>query len=300
MPVSMNQLRAFYRVAASQSLSKAADQLQVSQPSLSKQLQRLEQHYQIILFNRGRHGMTLTPEGQALYDQVRGLGQIEHKAETLLNQIQGVQRQVLRVGIGSVQVMMPVIGDFHRQYPDIELEVIVAGSEDLQHRLLEREFDIGILHTEQEPPEFRRLDLMQQSLELVLPVDHTLLQQPPNTLQDLLSEQFIFRADGSKTQRLVNEWLQQQGITLEPLLCFNSQESQREAVAAGMGIAFVFQGETPPDSRLTTLSLQHLQPPNLYQSMIWSKTVSEQAVIQQFVQFMIHHYQQLHYSQDSL
>lgn len=300
MPVSMNQLRAFYRVATSQSLSKAADQLQVSQPSLSKQLQRLEQHYQITLFNRGRHGMTLTPEGQALYDQVRGLGQIEHKAETLLNQIQGVQRQVLRVGIGSVQVMMPVIGDFHRQYPDIELEVIVAGSEDLQHRLLEREFDIGILHTEQEPPEFRRLDMMQQSLELVLPVDHTLLQQPPNTLQDLLREQFIFRADGSKTQSLVNEWLQQQGITLEPLLCFNSQESQREAVAAGMGIAFVFQGETPPDSRLTTLSLQHLQPPSLCQSMLWSKTVSEQAVIKQFVQFMIHHYQQLHYSHNAL
>ncbi|WP_084623896.1 LysR family transcriptional regulator [Oceanospirillum beijerinckii] len=295
MPLSMNQLRAFYWVAKSQSLSKAANQLQVSQPSLSKQLQRLEQHYQITLFNRGRHGMTLTSDGQALYDQVRGLGQIEHKAEALLNQVQGRQRQVLRVGIGSAQVMMPVIGAFHHQYPDTELDVIVAGSEDLQHKLLEREFDIGILHTEQEFPEFRRLDLMPQSLELVLPIDHRLLQRPLNTLQDLLNERFIFRADGSKTQSLVNKWLWQQGITLEPLLSFNSQESQREAVAAGMGIAFVFQGETPPDSRLTTLSLSHLQPPSLCQSVIWSKAVSEQAVIQQFVQFMIHHYQQQHH-----
>ena len=294
MSISMNQLRAFYRVADSQSLSKAADFLGVSQPSLSKQLQRLEQHYQVVLFFRGRHGMQLTEQGRALYEQVKGLDHIEQRAEALLNQIQGGQRRVLRLGIGSVQVMMPVVGAFHRQHPDIELELTVAGSDDLRTRLQEREFDIGILHTEQDDPEFRRLDLIRQSLELMVPVDHPVQEGMDVCFEHLQQEAFIFRADGSRTQRLVNDWLMRQQVSITPAFCFPSQESQREAVAAGLGIAFIFQGETPPDQRLRTVRVNHLQPPELHQSLLWSHSVADQPVVRAFIRFMISYYQTMY------
>ena len=288
MSVPMNQLRAFYWVARLQSLSRAAQQLNISQPSLSKQLQRLEQSYQILLFDRGRRGMRLTSHGQALYQQVQGLGRIEENADVVLNQLQHTQQQKLRIGIGSVQLLMPLIGQFHQQHSDIELDVVVAGSQDLQQQLQELEFDIGIFHASKLPDDFRRLQLCQQHLELMVAADHPLSQQSHVDSWQLLTRYpFIFRSDGSLTQSLVNQWLSHNQIELKPLLSFNSQESQREAVAAQMGIAFVFSDETPPDSRLTTISLQPLTPPQFVQSILWPSFLSNNPALKQFVEFML-------------
>ena len=145
--MNITQLRYFHAVCTYHSLSNAAEYLHISQPSLSNSIKELEQEFGVVLFHRHHRGMTLTAEGEALFhSSLEILRGVDH-AESLMRGL-GKERKRLRLGvppmIGSM-ILPKIYRTFTAQNPDVALEIIEGGRQELMQRLREERVDMVFL-----------------------------------------------------------------------------------------------------------------------------------------------------------
>jgi DNA-binding transcriptional LysR family regulator len=151
--LTLQQLRYFLAVAEEKHFTRAAEQVNVAQPSLSKQIQGLEAELGAPLFSRVRGNVALTAAGEALMPIARRILADVDVARLEVGELVGLRRGRVRVGATPslcVSVFADVLGRYHRQYPGIRLLVEEGGSRDLSTALVRGELDLALIIV---PPE---------------------------------------------------------------------------------------------------------------------------------------------------
>ncbi len=145
--MNLNQLKYFHTVCIYGSLVEAAECLYISQPSLSSAIKALEKEFGVALFNRRHSGMELTSEGKVLFEMSKDILSRADQLESTMKDI-GKERSVLRLGvppmIGSL-VLPCIYRDFCVLHPEITLEIVEAGSNELLNLLSENYLDTILL-----------------------------------------------------------------------------------------------------------------------------------------------------------
>ncbi len=174
--MEINQLRYFCAVASTGSFTKAAEQEDIAQPSLSQQVRKLEREIGSPLFERlGRHNR-LTPYGEALLPQAQSiLRQIAEAEACVTNLRQGVQGR-LRIGVIPTILpywLAPRLGEFAAQFPDVDLQLQEATTQRLIESLQAGELDAAVASLPVQSPDIVCSELFRESLCLAVSPHHS-------------------------------------------------------------------------------------------------------------------------------
>lgn len=148
--MNIKQLRYFIGIVRHRSFSKAAEELGLTQPALSLQIQKLEEECEFMLIDRSRKPLGISPEGVIFYEKALQILQLVDDLDRLsVDMIDGVERQ-LRVGIipTLAPYLVPLFAkDLKEKYPEVHLEIVECIADDIVNKLNYNELDLGILAT---------------------------------------------------------------------------------------------------------------------------------------------------------
>lgn len=256
MQLKVRQLRVFEAVATSNSFSRAAEQLGMTQPAVSMVVRQIEQALGTVLFHRqGRR--LLSDAGQELLMHARIiLAQVRAAEEAMAFYSPDGQQEstaglrgLLHLGVvQTANYFAPrLLSGFHQRHPDVHLKLTVAKRAQILKLLAERQLDIAITGYPPSEADMEAQAFARHPHCMVASVDHPLAHKPHLTWADLRHESFIFREPGSSTRLFLEQLLQGQAIQAGQRLELSGNETVKHAVMENLGIsllsAHVFQVE---------------------------------------------------------
>ena len=148
MNQNLSSYRIFYAVANTGNISKTAKELYISQPAISKSIQKLEENLGVKLFARSSRGVTLTPEGELLYTHVKSAFETLAIGEDKLRRSVALGMGNLSIGASSTlckYILLPYLKDFIKQYPHINISISCHSTNHTLKLLEDRKLDIGLI-----------------------------------------------------------------------------------------------------------------------------------------------------------
>jgi DNA-binding transcriptional LysR family regulator len=242
--MNVDQLKAFHRVAAVGSFTKAARELFLTQSAVSQQIRALEDEIGSRLFDRSGKKIRLTGEGEALLSYAQRLFDLHEEIETLFGGLKTLERGRIAVGATAVigtYFMPAVISDYHRRYPGIEIDLRMGNSEQILRMILDREVDLGIagMITKQETLE--SVFIHREKLLFVCSPQNPLAARKGVTLDELERIPFIWREKGTQTLTIVKRWFQENAAGTFPrqTLSLANMEAAKRIVEEGYGVTII-------------------------------------------------------------
>jgi aminoethylphosphonate catabolism LysR family transcriptional regulator len=250
------QLRAFHAVATTGGFSRAAARLGLTQPAVSDQVRKLEEGYDVRLFDRHNRSVSLTPLGQRLLEITRRYFDAEQAADALLSDSRALRVGHIRVSADAPLHVMPVIADFRARHPGVTVSLRRGNSDAVLRHLLDFTADIGVLaHV---PPGETRLEvrpLREDPFVALVARDHPWAARAAVRMADLDGVPLVFRETGSTTRAAIEAAFARHALAPRVVLEVEGREAVREAVALGMGVGFVSGSEIGHDGRLAAVTL---------------------------------------------
>ncbi len=254
MPISHAHLRSFHAVALHGSFTRAAEALNITQPTLSGQVRELEERYGTKLFVRHGRRVELTDLGQSAFEITRQLFRYENEVEQLLQSARALTSGQLRVGADSPYIATPLLGQFQRLYPGIQISIQYGNSQQLMRWLDARRCDVAFLPNI--PDGEAHLDAIRLApgrLVVFVSRDHPWAERRVVTIAELVSQRIVLRERGSRTRSIFEDAVAAAGHELGDVMEISGREGVREAVAAGFGVGIVAENELLADKRLRAL-----------------------------------------------
>jgi len=242
MNINLDLYRIFYVVAKSESISKAAESLYISQPAITFQIKKLEEQLGISLFTRTKHGVILTDEGKVLFDYVKmGIESITNGENTLSN-LKNLDSGIIRIGASTTvcrHIVMPFLEKFHELYPKIDIQIVNNLTTNLLKELRNGNLDILFLNMPMnENKDLKIIPLTDVQDIFVGNKKYYDITNGKLNLKDLNSLPLIFQKSPSNTRTYLNNYLKNNDIDLKPQLEVVSYNLIMDLVKAGFGIGY--------------------------------------------------------------
>ncbi|MCS6765207.1 MAG: LysR substrate-binding domain-containing protein [Candidatus Protistobacter heckmanni] len=233
------QLRSFHAVAKEGGFTAAADYLNVGQPTVTEQVRDLEDRFGVELFFRRGKSVGLTPAGEQLFSVTRGMFGHEEEAMQLLQNLNGHQTGLLRVGAVSPPIAIDLLARVEQAFPDLKLDLSLSTEDETLARIKDFEIDVGILALVSRDPRLHVAPYRSHPIVAIVHRDDPLAAKASIGLRELAAQPLILREPSSKTRQVVEHAAERAGLKLRPKLEINSREAIFHAVRAGMGLGFV-------------------------------------------------------------
>lgn len=247
-----DQLRYLEAAIRLGSMRRAADFLEITQPSLTQQIRRLEEELNVILLIRRSTGVLPTDAAQRLLPHLRVALQAENALHQEASAISGLQTGHVRlatVPTASRMFVPQTVHEFRREYPNIQFEVIEGGSGQIRNAVLGGESDLGVIaRWVEEPPSegLFTLDLLRGTCHLCVPAGHRLASRTSVKIADLAGEDFVVVEPG----QVLREIFERIATRVEVRVVYQTtnSDSARRTVEAGVGISLQSGFESYADS----------------------------------------------------
>ncbi len=239
MRPTLHQLRLLLAVAREGSVSRAAQRLHLSQPTLSAQLRQLADQVGLPLHERIGRRLHLTPAGAAVADAAARLEDELERLEETLAGLRGDAGGRLRLAVVSTaETFIPrLLGDFRRARPAVEVSLVVLNRDAVLRRLADNLDDLYIMSRPPATPPVTTTPFLANPLVVVAAADHPLAARPALAVSALAAEEFVLREPGSGTRQAAEAFFAEHEIALRPRLELGSNEAVKQAVAGGLGLS---------------------------------------------------------------
>ncbi|MEK9672552.1 MAG: LysR substrate-binding domain-containing protein [Rhodospirillaceae bacterium] len=276
-----SKLRAFHAVAVQGGFSRAAAHLHLTQPTLSDQVRKLEQDFDVLLFNRTSRSVSLTDSGRQLLAITTRMFECEGEAMEFLREAQDLLTGTLTLSADAPFHILKIVGEFRATYPGVAVNIKIGNSEEILQQLFDFEADIGVLSRVPEDARLKVLALRDDPLVAVISKDHPWAARKSIRFAELADQPLVLRERGSTTRQLVEDEFARLNIQPGSVMEVEGRESIREAVATGNGIGFISKPEFGFDSRLCMLELKNCKLP-MYEYMVCLDNRAEMRVVRAF------------------
>lgn len=250
------QLRAFHYVAICGGFSRAAEELFLTQPAISDQVRKLEEEYDILLFNRQRKQVALTPAGERLLAITRRMFDTESQALELLSESRALRAGTLRIVADAAHHMLHILGEFREKYPGVRITMRAGNTETVIESLYSYDADIGVLGDLPSGRDFEIIKLNSSPIIAFAAADRPMARRKAISFAELAALPLVMRERGSRTRKKLEESAARAGVELKPAIEAEGREAVREIVASGTGIGFVSEAEFGNDLRLARIPIE--------------------------------------------
>lgn len=301
MMLSFKSLQCFVTLVKTQSFTRTAEQLYLTQPTISKILQQLEQQLQVQLLVKPEHGrkrqVELTEIGQRIYQHALELLQAEQNIFLEIENYQQLKTGTLKLGVPPLgsQLLTTALFDYHQQWPEIELSFLEVGSKGIEQALLNNELDVGVLLHPFDQQIFNSIELCDYPLMVLLRRDATWATRKKINLEELQHQSFLMFPENFSLNRIILDACQQHGF-YPSIACRTSQWNLlADMVLQRMGIALLPQYYTDMlDPEL--FAAIPLEKPNIqwHLAMAWKKNLPVSPAVQAWLNVIDQHFQVIH------
>jgi len=237
-----DSLKTFVTVVENKDFSLTAEELYLSHPNVSSQIQSLEEELGTELLHRSSKHIELTQAGQIYYEYAKQILHLHDKAQREIKQLLNPVAGALKVGASYTigEYILPcLVAEFAAQYPKVDIETSIANTEEITQAVLANRLDIGLVEGEVSHSDLIIRPIMEDEIILVVPNQHPLSRLPIATSEHLQDQVWILRENGSGTRAFSDKLFKEWGIEPRKTYIFGSGQAVKQAVIAGLGIALV-------------------------------------------------------------
>lgn len=240
MNVDLELYRVFYAVAKHKHMTKASEELHISQPAISQSIKKLEDQLGGTLFLRSNKGMGLTEEGKMFYEYVKGALELINNAENEFTSFKDLSKGEIKIGCSTTLtklVLMNALKDFHLDYPNININITNDLTSNLINDLKLGKLDFIIFNESN----IKETNL---NLEKIKELKQGFIYNPEfyddniNNFEDLNNIPLILQKEESNSRKLLDYIALQNNVKLIPKMEVVSQELITEFTNIGLGIGF--------------------------------------------------------------
>lgn len=240
---TLHQLKVFEATARHGSFTRAAEELYLTQPTVSIQVKQLTKAVGMPLFEQIGKKLYLTQAGEKLLTTCQeifnGLEQFEMSVANLKGMKQG---QLKLAVITTAKYFVPrLLGPFCKRYPGIDISLKVTNHQQLQKSMAENEDDLYIISQTPSQPDLEVYPFLENPLIVLAPTSHPLARKKNIPIEMLNNEPFIMREEGSGTRTAVVELFAKCDVKVKVRLELGSNEAIKQAIAGGLGISVLSQ-----------------------------------------------------------
>jgi DNA-binding transcriptional LysR family regulator len=236
---TLHQLKVFEAVARHNSFTRAAEELFLTQPTVSMQVKQLTKAVGMPLFDQVGKRLSLTQAGEELLKTCREVFENLDQFEMTVADLKGLKQGRLRVAvITTAKYFVPrLLGPFCERYPGIDISLQVTNHEYILNRLSENLDDLYVMSQLPENMEIACHRILENPLVVVARADHPLAQEKNISLERVAAEPFIMREPGSGTRKAAQNIFDEHKLLLKVRLDLGSNEAIKQAIAGGLGIS---------------------------------------------------------------
>jgi DNA-binding transcriptional LysR family regulator len=263
--MNIRQLEVFLSVVENESFSKGAAASFLTQSTVSQHIAALEEELGVILLDRTGRKVVPTEAGKLLLQHTRRILATVEDTSQAMARYRGLEEASLTVGASNIPAgyMVPLaVSSLIERHPGISVTVMTGDSSDVVAQLEREEIEIGVVGTRFANQRVVFTPLGHDRLGLIVPASHRWCDRREIQLKDLADEPFITREPGSGTRKTVEEALRGAGIDPRALIVragFGSNEAVKNAVAQGVGVAFVSELSVQKDVKSGDLAIKPVQ-----------------------------------------
>ena len=240
MNIDLELYRVFYTVAKNKHMTKASEELFISQPAISQSIKKLEEQLGGTLFLRSNKGMELTEEGKMFYEYVKGALELINNAENEFTSFKNLSKGEIKIGCSTTLtklILIDTLKEFHNEYPNININITNNLTSKLINDLKLGKLDFVIFNESN----IKETNL---NLEKIKELKQGFIYNPEyykneiNNLNDLNKLPLILQKEESNSRKLLDYIALQNNVKLEPQMEVVSQELITEFVNIGLGVGF--------------------------------------------------------------
>nr|WP_092071311.1 LysR substrate-binding domain-containing protein [Dendrosporobacter quercicolus]NSL49397.1 LysR family transcriptional regulator [Dendrosporobacter quercicolus DSM 1736]SDM24688.1 DNA-binding transcriptional regulator, LysR family [Dendrosporobacter quercicolus] len=240
--MEIRQLQYFQMACQLKSITKAAERLHVSQPSVSMAIQKLEEELGVLLLDRRQKQITLTGEGEVFLQRIRDVLSRLQDIAVEMNDYKRLQKGTIRIGIPPMigTFLFPhIYAEFGKRYPLVEIVATEAGTMTIREQLEQDVLDLGIILLSQLSPNLETAPLAENQILVCLPPGHPLAELEHIPFTALAREPFILFHEDSYNRHIILEECRRHRF--QPHIRFSSNQigTITGLVEQGMGISFL-------------------------------------------------------------
>ncbi len=291
---TLSGYRIFFEVANCGNISKAASKLYISQPAISKSIQKLEDALNVRLFIRSSKGVILTPEGELLYRSVKSA------FDSLDSGIEQIQRMAnlgmgtLRIGVSSTlcrHMLLPYLKDFIRENPNITVSISTTSSNETLQQIEDQKIDVGLVG-KPEHMEDIQFDALDEIKDCFVATEGyiSLLEQRGITNDQILSSSTLMMLDKNNMSRqFIDDFLAKNHIKTKEALDVSDLDLLIDLARIGVGVACVvrnFVQEDLDNGNLVEIPLE-ANVPSRQVGFAYKKSHLQNPALDKFLSFVL-------------
>lgn len=236
---TLHQLKVFEATARHGSFTRAAEELFLTQPTVSMQVKQLTKAVGLPLFEQVGKRLYLTDAGRELFSTCQEIFTQLDQLEMKVADMKGMKQGHLRLAvITTTKYFMPrLLGPFCQLYPGIDVSLTVTNHEGVIERLANNQDDLYVMSQLPEHLEIKAHPFLDNPLVVMAPRSHPLVKEKNISLKRLAEEVFIMREPGSGTRRAFQAMLDEQNLSVKVRLELGSNEAIKQAIAGGLGLS---------------------------------------------------------------
>ncbi len=267
MNMNLNQLKVFHVAAKTQSFTRAAEALFLTQPGISKHIKELEEYYGTRLFDRLGKKVVLTQAGEILYAKTEIIFNMIDQLKVEIDELQGMNRGTLNIGASitiGVYLLPEILGRFRSLYPNIDVRLDIILNQQVVEMVINNTIDFGFLGAPVIDDRLRWDPFSQDELVLIVPANHEWVQRDTIEPHELLGCPLISSRQGSGTRAIIEERFGRMGIALKNMMEFGNTEAVKKAVEAGLGVSIVSKVAIAREEHLGVIRTLHISGIDLH------------------------------------
>ena len=243
--VNLDLYRVFYTVAKSGSLTRAAEELYISQPAVSRSIKQLETQLGVTLFTRTHRGMVLSAKGgKVIFSEVeRALGLLE-EAENRISEMINLATGTIRIGASDTifeYFLADKIAEFHERFPSVKIELMADFTPDTIEKLKSDKCDVAFVNLPITADSDLKLygNCMRLNDIFIAGEKYSSLSEKPISLSALKKYPLILMDENTIARRSLNNFLSSVGVSFTPSIEVGSWDLMKRLVSKGMGIGVI-------------------------------------------------------------
>ncbi|MBC6401264.1 MAG: LysR family transcriptional regulator [Ekhidna sp.] len=238
MHFTLHQLKVFLKVAEYQNITKATEDLHLTQPAISMLLKKLQEQFELPLIEVVGRQLYITDFGKEIAKRSQRILQEADGIKYTIDQYKGLLTGKIKISVVSTgkYVIPYFLKDFMDKYPGVEISIDVSNKNKVVEGISKNESDFSLVSVLPEQIKVKRVELMENRLYLIGSLAYDDIIKKPKDLEKVT---LLFREEGSATRKAMEYYLQSNNIVAKKSMELVSNEAVKQAISAGIGLSIV-------------------------------------------------------------
>lgn len=283
------QLHYFRTVAKWQHMTKAAQELRIAQPALSKTIARLEEDIGVPLFDRERGRIRLNTFGKAYLERVEKALNLLEEGQKVVSELAGLAHGSIHLATSTLDLLSEPLGTFLSLHPDVHFQITQANTEEMATLMESGDVDVCFTHLPLKHPDVSITTVLKEEIYVAVPSSHRLAQRSSIRLIDVAEDPFIGYKEDLPAQKMYDPLFRQAGFTPKFACRVDDPASILKLVRAGLGVALFGCVSKEADPELALLPISEPVCQRHFQ-MIWHKKRYLSQAARNFCEFVVEYF----------